>query len=239
MTKFEYLAALEKALKSNGVRDCADILEEYAEHFDMKLADGFGEEEIAARLGAPKEIAAQFEATPSEQGGKVGNKIISAMGLVLADIIVGSLFLILYVWVVVLGVISLAVLGSGVMALIGQGVVLGVTLIPYMPLLSALLLGVMFLALAVLAAIGTEYCRLYTMQLFRIYARWHKAIWHGREGMLPIQKHPAIAPKKRRIMRGITLIALVLFIITLIAGLGSMILAAGSFEPWHVWNWFR
>ena len=48
MNKQEYLMGLEKALKAAHVRDSADILEEYGEHFDMKLQDGFGEEEIAA-----------------------------------------------------------------------------------------------------------------------------------------------------------------------------------------------
>ncbi|MCL2368236.1 MAG: DUF1700 domain-containing protein [Oscillospiraceae bacterium] len=240
MTKLEYLAALEKALKAKGVGDCADIMEEYAAHFDLKTADGYGEEEIAARLGAPKEIAAQFEETGSKEGGRTGNKLISAIGLFFADIFAGSIFLILYVWLVVLGVLSLAFVALGVMSIIGGIAVFGLVLIPPMPFLSGLLLGIMFFALAILSAFGLEYCRLYTRQLLRVYLRWHKAVWSGTVGQMPpVQKHPTIPPKKRRIMRGITLAALMIFIITLIVGTVSLMLAAGSFEPWHVWGWFR
>jgi len=240
MNKQAYLAALEKALKAKGVGDCADILEEYAEHFDMKTADGYGEEEIAARLGSPEEIAAQFEGMLSEQGDRAGSKIATGIGLFFAGILAGSLLLILYVWVFVLGVFALAGGVLGVMALTGQSAAFGITLIPQMPFVSALLLGIALLVLGMLAAMGTEYCRLYTTQLLRVYARWHKAVRSGTlRTMPPIQKYPAIAPKKRRIMRGMTLIVLVIFIITFIAGAISMMLIASSFEPWHVWNWFR
>jgi len=240
MTKQEYLAALEKALQSNGMGDCADILEEYELHFDLKTADGYGEEEIAARLGTPKEIAAQFKETGPEAGGRTGNKIVSAIGLFFADIFAGSIFLILYVWLIVLGVLSLAFVAMGVMTIIGGIAVFGLVLIPPMPFLSGLLLGIMFFAMAILTALGLEYCRLYTRQLLRAYVRWHKAVWSGSLGQMPpVQKHPTIVPKKRRIMRGITLVALMAFIVTLIVGTVSLMLAAGSFEPWHVWGWFR
>jgi len=240
MTKLEYLAALEKALKSKGVGDCADILEEYDAHFDLKIADGYGEAEIAARLGPPGEIAAEFGEIGSERDTRAGRKIILAIGLFFAVIFAGSLLFILYAWVFVLGVFSLACAVAGVMAVTGQGVAFGMVLIPPMPYISALLLGIALLALAMLAYMGMEYCRLYTTQLFRVYARWHKAIWNGSaRKMPPVQKHPAIAAKKRRMMRSVTLVSLMAFMITFIVGLGSMMLAAGSFEPWHVWNWFR
>ena len=62
-------------------------MEEYAEHFDMKLRDGYSEEEIAARLAPPAEIAAQFGEIKLAGGGKTGNKIILAIGLFFADIL--------------------------------------------------------------------------------------------------------------------------------------------------------
>ena len=44
------------------------MVSEYEQHFALKQADGFSEEEIAAKLGAPAELAAQFEA--ADEGGK-------------------------------------------------------------------------------------------------------------------------------------------------------------------------
>ena len=59
MTKLEFMTQLERALKKHGAADCEDIMEEYGQHFAFKLADGYSEEEIAAKLGAPEELARQ------------------------------------------------------------------------------------------------------------------------------------------------------------------------------------
>lgn len=64
MTKTEFLTRLQAALESRNVADPADILEEYEQHFAFKLADGYVEEEIAAKLGSPEDLAAQFESEP-------------------------------------------------------------------------------------------------------------------------------------------------------------------------------
>ena len=242
MTRDEYLAALDRALIAVGVRDRADILEEYSEHFDMKVADGYGEEEIAARLASPEEIAGQYKEITQEGGGKTGGiatRIIMVIGVVFADIFAGAFLIILYAWVIGLGVVSLSSAVAGVFTLTGNNVVRGVVIIPDMPLISALLLGAALLALAVLFAVGTENCRLYVTQMLRAYARWHKNTLSksGRVApQLPLQ--PWISQRKRKVMRIILIVSLVVFAIAFLSGLGSMIIAAGSLEPWHVWGWF-
>ena len=60
MKKSEFLDRLSKELTRKNIPDIADILGEYEQHFAFKLADGFSEEEIAAKLGDPDQIAAQF-----------------------------------------------------------------------------------------------------------------------------------------------------------------------------------
>ena len=62
MTKAEFMTRLESELRRRNVADKADIIEEYEQHFAFKLADGYSEEEIAARLGTPEELASQFNA---------------------------------------------------------------------------------------------------------------------------------------------------------------------------------
>ena len=51
MKKDEYLAQLVNELKKNAVADADDIVNEYEQHFAFKMADGFSEDEIAAKLG--------------------------------------------------------------------------------------------------------------------------------------------------------------------------------------------
>ena len=241
MNKQEYLFGLEKALKIAHVEDSADILEEYAEHFDMKMQDGYSEEEIAARLLAPKEIADQFSSIKTAGSARAMGGIILKSGLVFVDIVVAAFFILLLAWVVALAGFAVAVLGSGVVAVLGISATIpgGAVVLPVMPYICSLLLGLSLLALAVLSAIGAEYCRLYVMQIRRAYARWHGGVWGKTNISPPLPLHPVISPKKRRIMRRFALIALAVFVIAFIAGLGSMMLAAKSIEPWHVWGWFQ
>lgn len=62
--------------------DIEDILGEYTQHFTLKMADGFSEEEIANKLEKPSAIAEQF--SESERPGaskKGGGKVVLAIGL--------------------------------------------------------------------------------------------------------------------------------------------------------------
>ena len=50
MTKHEFMARLASELRKRNVADAADVTQEYEQHFASKLADGYSEEEIAAKL---------------------------------------------------------------------------------------------------------------------------------------------------------------------------------------------
>lgn len=69
MTKNEFMTKLSNELLKRNISDAADILDEYEQHFGLKTADGYSEEEIAAKLGNPAELAAQFGSEP-KQGAK-------------------------------------------------------------------------------------------------------------------------------------------------------------------------
>lgn len=63
MTKIEWMAQFETELHKRKVTDAAEIAEEYGQHFAFKSADGYSEEEIAAKPGFPVKLAAQFKPT--------------------------------------------------------------------------------------------------------------------------------------------------------------------------------
>ena len=240
MNKQEYLVELEKALKSANVSDSADILEEYAEHFDLKKLDGYGEEEIAAKLASPKEIAEQFGEIKPITKTKTVNRIISAIGLFFADIVFFPILISLFAWVIAFGAVALSFVIAGAFVIIGITSITsdGMILLPAMPFISSILLGITLISLAILTAMGAEYFRLFIVQITKIYIRWHKSVM-GRPGLLsPLPKHPVMKPKKRRIMRNIVLLALIIFTISIIAAFISLMIAAGSPEFWHVWGWF-
>ena len=94
MTKNEFMTQLTSELYKRNIADSADVIEEYEQHFAFKLADGYTEEEIAARLGDPAALAAQFsESDAPEQ--KKGNKPLVIAGLCIPDLFAALFFILL------------------------------------------------------------------------------------------------------------------------------------------------
>lgn len=60
MNKSEFLNDLKKYLTILEDREQEDILEEYAQHIDMKLSTGLSEEEAIRDFGSVEELAAQI-----------------------------------------------------------------------------------------------------------------------------------------------------------------------------------
>lgn len=108
MKKTEFLNKLREELERRNVADAADILEEYEQHFGLKLADGFFEEEIAARLGDPAILAAQFDETERAPQKESGSKPLTVIGLGFADVFAGLFFLLLAGFGIVLAAAALS-----------------------------------------------------------------------------------------------------------------------------------
>lgn len=77
MTKQQFLADLEAALKKLPSSERDDILHDYKEYFMMGVEDGKTEEEIAASLGSPRqlgrELSAMHHVDRIEGNNSVGN----------------------------------------------------------------------------------------------------------------------------------------------------------------------
>jgi len=238
MNKTEFLNELEKKLSALKVADIADIIAEYEQHFSFKLADGYSEEEIAAKMGNPEELAQQFAAAETKTRKARSNKALAAVGLGFADIFVAAVFILLYGLVIVLAALTIASVTTGFCLIFGID---GFGLIPPMPYGCALVNAVAFLALAVLSVVAMIYCLLYIRQLGRAYGRWHKnvlALAGGKPIYPALATHPQINPKLRRRLRRVTLISLTVFAVGFIAGYIVCALSAGSLGYWHTWNWF-
>ncbi len=236
MTKNEFLTRFEAELRLMGIPDADEIAEEYREHFEAKTADGFTEEETAARLGAPEEVAGQYSA--DMRRAVRGNRGIVITGLVFADILVVIIFILLYAWCIVCTVFTAAALSVGVCLILGFG---SVELIPPMPYGCAVLFAMSLFATAVLAAAGTAYFFGFTRQLTRAYGRWAENTLASASGLptlpaLPV--YPRLSPKARRRIRSVVLAALIVFAVASIAAYIVSAVWAKSIEFWHVWNWF-
>lgn len=197
MKKNDFIQRLSDELQKRNVADAADILQEYEAHFAMKMADGYIEEEIAARLGDPTALAAQFddaEETPEKKGG---SKPLVVAGLCFADVFAGLFFILLAAWGLVLAAAALGAAGTAV-CLLGK-VELG-GLLPELPYWCGAMLALTLAALAVLLAAGCVYFCAFLRQLMRSYGRFRKnalASASGEAGLPPAAHQPAVFPESK------------------------------------------
>ena len=212
MTKHEFMARLASELRKRNVADAADVTQEYEQHFAFKLADGYSEEEIAAKLGSPEELAAQFECTNTAK--KVGgSKALAVTGLCFA---------------------ALAV------CLLGGWNIAG--LIPAMPYWCGAILALSFAALTVLLVVGCVYYAAFLRQLVRSFGRFqHNALASvsGEAALPALAINPQFSAKTRRRLRAAALISLALFAACFVLSYVVCALSAGSLQFWHAWGWFR
>ena len=151
MTKSEFMTRLEHELRRRNVADAADVMEEYEQHFAFKLADGYSEEEIAAKLGTPEELAAQFEPVP--ETGKKWPAALTWLWLGWADLFFGLFSALLLSFSALLAACVLSFGAAGVCLIGGLGALPYITL-PAMPYWCGAILGLSLLALCVLSVVG-------------------------------------------------------------------------------------
>lgn len=237
MNKKTYLEQLSSALKLRGLTDIDEIMEEYDQHFAMKQADGYTEEEIAARLDAPTSIALQFEpVSGSHEPPAKSHKTLLSVGLGFIDLILGMVYVVLYAWVIAFGAFSLACLGGGLTLV--TGIRFNERIIPYTPFLGGVVLGISLFALCILAAVATVYLHLYLVQMRKVYFRWHKNTLSP-QALPPLSFQPALSAKFKRRMRKVAMVSALVFGI---AGSAALLIltAYAGFKPfWHEWGWFQ
>ncbi|HEY8420999.1 MAG TPA: DUF1700 domain-containing protein [Thermoclostridium sp.] len=238
MNRKEFIETLTKKLRENNISDIDEIIAEYEEHFNFKLTDGYSEEEIAAGLGNPEEIAMQYT-SGNIDNKTIGKKAIITTGLVFADIFAGAFFALFFAWVIVMVTFTIASATVGVCYLGRFNIYSLIPPIPYY--WCRIVYVVMLLSLAVLSGVGTIYCAAYYRQLMRAYGRFHYnciASASGKAVFPPLNIRPQFSAKTYRLFRKIVLIALAVFAVSFVLSYILSAIATGSLEFWHVWKWF-
>lgn len=85
MTKEQFLKQLDASLHKLSKSERQDILQDYTEHFTIGLEEGKTEEEIAASLGSPSQIASELLASyhleKKSSAGNIIRSVWTAIGL--------------------------------------------------------------------------------------------------------------------------------------------------------------
>jgi len=234
MTKKDYLDQLSAELKKNNVADMADIVSEYEQHFAFKLADGYTEEEISAKLGSPKTIAAQFDSAKDTGKPASGAGFFVKLALAFTAVFEAMFYLVFLAWNIILGASSAATAVLGVCLGIGINIE---GLIPFMPHSGSLLLGVSVLGLSGIFGAATVYCFAFLKQMIRASVRWHKNTVSGNT-LPPLPFNPQFRPKTKRALRTIMLWSVIVFGVMFVIAFAVLMLQAGAVGFWHHWNWF-
>lgn len=239
MKKNEFMDLLVTELNRNKVPDSSDIADEYEQHFFFKMNDGFSEEEIAAKLGDPVQLAGQYAADGDQRIKKgKGIKAFTILGLGLTAVAAALFFVLIIAWGIVMVLFSLGSMVTAAGLISGYEPLLNI--VP-MPSESSILLGLSLIALSVLSAVGCIYFAAFIGQLLRAYRRFHQntmAAVNGKPGLPPLTLFYSFSPKSKRNLRRVALAALLAFALLSILAIIVSMLQAGAPEFWHVWNWF-
>lgn len=236
MKKNDYLQALRRLLEAKQVPDMMEIMAEYEQHFAFKQADGFSEEEIAARLGSPEQIAAQYEGAPSSSGCRAPMPVVVGLGF--CDLFAAMVYILLIAAGVVLGVGAIAFLMLGACLVVGTN---PFSLLPAIPYWCGAAIGFSCLALAVLMGAGCVYYAALLRQLLRSFVRFQKnmlAVSTGRPALPPLPLRACLPPSVSRKLRSAALISLLAFAALFVLSYLACALSAGSLQFWHTWGWF-
>ncbi len=231
MTEREFMAKLSAELNKLNLADAAEIIGEYKQHFAFKLADGLSEEEIAAKLGDPLTLAAQFEAGSETLKQAKRRNAISAFALrgsfaAVSLITLGALS-------VVFGAVALACLAIGVCLLLRLNIA---AFLPPMPFGSAAIFGIAILALSALATVALIYCFTYMRSLLCPFRRSTKNT--EEEGSFCARRKPLFSESLSVRLRLALRIFLIIFAASFLLGVFVSMQSSGAFEFWHAWGWF-
>jgi hypothetical protein len=236
MNKKQYLDALKKELLQSKVTDVDEVLADYEAHFARKAMDGHAEEEIARRLGNPREIAADFLPDAKAQGNAGAGK---GRGLVRCALCASDLFALPFFALLFLWAAGMLAGSAGVFAL-GGYISLGMTFIsaiPVLPLVGGILLGLSIVMLSVLLCVASLWFFMLSSQMTRAYLRWHGNRWNARHE-LPLPVTPQMTGKRLRNTRTIVIVALACLVVLFAAAFLVMSVQAGTPGFWHTWHWF-
>ncbi len=237
MKRNEFIELLKNALKDRGISDYSEIADEYEEHFDFKLRDGYSEEEIARKLGDPTVIAEQYD--KSDIAVKPKCKWLTLIELGIMDFFAAIFYIVLICFGI--GIAALiGCLGLGGVCLIGNSNIYN--LIPVMPYHIAVIFGITLIALAVVTAVCFVYYIALLKQLFIFYKRFHRntvALAKDRAILPQVSATPQLSPKIHRLLRKILTVAFLTFVFLFTASFVVAIVTAGDFEFWHIWGWFQ
>jgi uncharacterized membrane protein len=183
MNKSEYLNKLTNELGHMPYGDVKDIIQSMEEHFDEGVSEGRSEEEIAASLGDPAELAAEFKDGAKfkqvMKRRKISDNFKGPDGRSRIFVILFNVFLGVECWLILLAAIFAAFMClAGDAALIGlivAGLITGVLtefLVPFIFLILTLVCVAIFLI--ALLILGIKY---YAKGL-KGYIRWNKNVWN-------------------------------------------------------------
>lgn len=234
MTKQDYLNELKAELNKNAVADADDVVSEYEQHFLFKLADGFTEEEIAAKLGSPAQLATQFAGIPGENKVRGGKKFLLVFWLTIIGIFEAMLYGAFLSFIIALFVASL------VPAALGAELILGLNylnILPPMPYGAAVVFGITLIAASVMLFVFAIYCLAYLRQMVRASRRWRKNLMND-ENLPLLPMSPQFKPRTKRALRNILLWSVLIYAIGFVVGYAMLTIYTGSFGFWHALGWF-
>lgn len=181
MNKEQFLHQLDSLLKRLSFEERKDILQDYEEHFAMGLEEGKTEEEIAASLGSPNQIAKELLASyhlekveSSMTAGNIMRAIWAVIGLGFFNLVIVAGPFFALVGVIVAGwAVGIGFIASPILALVHYLVNRGTFSV------FELFISIMLCGIGLFIAIGMFFVSKTVIHLFVRYLKFNASLVKG------------------------------------------------------------
>lgn len=186
MNREKFLKELDELLKDISEDDRKEILFDYNEHFQVGLAEGRTEEDIAKSLGEPKVIAKEIrvfykinKAEKNKSAGNIFRAVFATLGLGFFNLV-----FILGPFIAMVGVIIAFYASSGAVIFSGVSLFIGTLLEPLLPqfinipvnFFVSIFASIGLTSLGILWMIGTTYLTKYFYKITVKYLKMNQNI---------------------------------------------------------------
>jgi len=182
MNKRQFLRDLEHELRSLPIEECADILSDYEEHFELGKAEGKAETEVAMSLGSPEHIARELLGNETiVSGTSQRSQTRSVIGMVFILIILFFFNLIFFVGPAmgILGALIGVSVSSIMLFLSPLFVIIGSVIRPGNTIWFDFFLALSFSGLGYFMGLATWYVGKFIIKVLRAYLNWNLKLIKG------------------------------------------------------------
>ena len=220
---------------------------------ELRKENNYSQEDLAEKVGVTRQTISKWELDETSPDIKQSKKlaeifkinledlfnnksknntnVVNIIGLVFLDILFAIFMIFILAWIIVLISFVISTFTLSICMFFNINIY---DVIPYIPYSCKVIMAISLLSLSVLSLNGTILFINLMRNIFNKYKVFHMNTLSNTN-----YSYEEKILKKHKIIKNISIISMMLFIVFLILSVIISIIISGNIEFWHTWNWFN